>query len=93
TSSVSIFVLDPEHLTPGILFSAIARMADQYEQKTLPILVFPLSYAEAQSLSYERVYNLWSLNMEHTDAYFRYFNKLIKRGKTPKPYKDSDWKG
>ncbi|MFO7839677.1 MAG: hypothetical protein R6X08_09290 [Desulfosalsimonadaceae bacterium] len=81
TSSVSIFVLDPEQLTPAILFSAVSLMAEEYEQKTLPILVFPLAYAESHSLSYERVYNLWSLNMEHTDAYFTYFNKLIKREK------------
>ncbi len=76
TSSISVFVLDPEGLSPSILYQPIYQLSEKYELKTFPLLVFPLSYADAQSLPYERTYTLWALNMEHTDAYFKNFNQL-----------------
>ena len=75
TNSVSIFVIEPEDLPPAILYAPVTQLAEKYEQKTFPVLIYPLSYAEA--LSYERVYNLWVLNMEYTDDYFKHFERLI----------------
>jgi len=75
TNSVSIFVIEPEDLPPAILYVPVTQLAEKYEQKTFPVLIYPLSYAEA--LSYERIYNLWVLNMEYTDDYFKHFERLI----------------
>jgi len=77
TSSVSIFVLEPEELTPSIMNDAISRVSEKYAQKTFPVLIFPLSYTEEHACSYERIYNLWTLNMAHTDDYFKNFEILI----------------
>ena len=77
TNSVSVFVLDAEDLTPSILYAAINQIAEKYDQKTFPVLIYPLSYSEEQEFHYERVYNLWSFSMAHSDDYFKNFNHLI----------------
>jgi len=77
TSSMSIFVLDPEQLPASTLYGPIDLLAEKYKLKTFPVLIFPLSYARAQSFHFERTYTLWALNMEHTDAYFRNFHNLV----------------
>ncbi len=77
TNSVSVFVLDADELTPDILCSAINLISERYEHKTFPVLIYPLSYTEEQIFNYERVYNLWSLSMAHSDDYFKNFNLLI----------------
>ncbi len=77
TNSVSVFVLDDDELALSTLFSAIAQISEKYDQKTFPLLVFPISYAEEQAFKYERTYNLWTLSMDHSDDYFKNFNLLI----------------
>lgn len=77
TNSVSVFVLDADELTPTILYTAINQVSEKYDQKTFPILIYPLSYTEEQTFNYERIYNLWSFNMAHSDDYFKNFNHLI----------------
>ncbi len=77
TNSVSVFVLESEDVDPSIIYSSISQVAQKYEQKTFPVLIFPLPYASKQSINYEREYNLWALNMEYTDDYFQNFNLMI----------------
>ncbi|MBS3758918.1 MAG: PilZ domain-containing protein [Desulfobacterales bacterium] len=77
TNSISIFVLEPDKLTPSILYLAISQLSEKYEQKTFPVLVFPFSYTKEQPLKYERLYNLWALSMAYSDDYFKNFDLLI----------------
>ena len=77
TNSVSVFAIEPEEIKPAILFSAMNQVAERYAQRTFPILIYPLEFAKAQSFKYKRVYQLWALNMDYTDEYFKNFNLLI----------------
>ena len=43
-----------------------------------PILIYPKEYLEFQEIPYERTYNLWVLNMNNTDNYFRYLTRLLR---------------
>ena len=77
TNCISVFVVDPENLPASIFESAVSSLSTHYVGKKFPVLLFPLEYADMHSLRYEKKYDLWALNMQHTDDYFKNFNHLI----------------
>jgi hypothetical protein len=77
TNCISVFVIDLENLSPEMIRSAVAILSEKYKEKNFPVLLFPLAYADTHSFEYEKTYNLWTLNMQHTDDYFKNFNYLI----------------
>jgi len=77
TNSISIFITDPENLSPAVLQTAIYHLSEKYKEKKFPVLLYPVSYAADNDLKYEKTYVLWILNMQHTDDYFKNFNYLI----------------
>ena len=78
TSNMKIIVVDSSELTKEILYSALSQLSKKFEQDEIPVLVYPVSYVEKNSIPYEKLYNLWTLNMQYTDHYFKYLDELIK---------------
>ncbi|MFP4573798.1 MAG: hypothetical protein ACLFNW_12600 [Desulfobacterales bacterium] len=75
TNCISVFVIDQN--TPyEILKAAIYAMEEYYAAAKVPVLVYPLSYAEKQGPAYERVYCLWAMDMQYTDEFFKIYNSL-----------------
>lgn len=81
TNCIHVVVLDPEDLTYTTLFSGLNMLSEYYGQDKIPTLLYPLSYAVDQSISYDKTYNLWVLNLRHLDSYFRYLENLTNRNK------------
>jgi hypothetical protein len=77
-NSMHIFVMNPK-LPRQMLLSGISMLTKYYDQPEIPILLYPVSYAEKELIPYEKKYSLWVLNMQNTDDYFRYIDKLLKR--------------
>ncbi len=78
TSNIKIIVVDSSELTKDILYLALSQISKKFEQNEIPVLVYPVSYVEKNSIPYEKLYNLWTLNMQYTDHYFKYLDELIK---------------
>ncbi len=78
TNCVSLFILDQDDLPKNILQTALAQSLAKYSLNSLPILLYPISYADKQAISYEKKYSLWILNMHYTDHYFRYLKRMLK---------------
>lgn len=78
TSCVKVFVIDSEKLDADMLHKAIARVADITGRTAFPTLLYPAAYADEQEIEYEKIYNLWVISMQHTDAYFRYLDRLLR---------------
>ncbi|PLX45351.1 MAG: PilZ domain-containing protein [Desulfobacteraceae bacterium] len=78
TSNMKIIIVDSSELTKEILYSALSQLSKKFEQDEIPVLVYPVSYVEKNSIPYEKLYNLWTLNMQYTDHYFKYLDELIK---------------
>ncbi|RJP86083.1 MAG: PilZ domain-containing protein [Desulfobacteraceae bacterium] len=76
TNCISVFVVDPENLPAAILTAAVSSLSEHYKEKKFPVLLFPAEYATMHCLKYEKLYDLWTLNMQHTDDYFKNFNHL-----------------
>ena len=82
TNNIKIIVVDSSELTKDILYLALSQLSKRFEQDEIPVLVYPVSYVEKNSIPYEKLYNLWALNMEYTDHYFKYLDGLMKRNST-----------
>ena len=82
TNCVNVFVLDSEELTRDTLSLALSILFIRFDQEEMPVLIYPLSYAQTQQIAYERTYALWVLSMLHTDKYFGYLERLLKSVKS-----------
>ncbi len=78
TNSIKMVVLEDGGLDKDILMAAAGRIADAFPGGDVPLLVYPLSYAESVGLDIEKKYNLWILKTQYSDKYFAHMEKLFK---------------
>jgi hypothetical protein len=78
TNCIKIFVLDGHNLPREIFTTVISTVADSLMQDEIPVLLYPAIYAEDQNINYEKHYNLWVINLQYTDPYFKYLNRLLR---------------
>lgn len=78
TNCTKVIVLDGEDLSQDILTAALARVSATYEENGMPVLLYPVSYAEGKSILYEKIYTMWTLNLRYLDHYFRYCAELFR---------------
>lgn len=71
TSCALVVVID-ENLSGKVLDSALSCVADEYENQEMPVLVFPVSYAENHSLPVEKIYTLCIMNLQYTDKFIKF---------------------
>lgn len=85
TNCIHVIVLDSADLPYIALYSNLFELFKYYEQDKISILLYPVSYAESQSISYTKIYNLWVLNIPHSgDLYLKYMESLLKQNRTKK---------
>lgn len=79
THCINALILDPDNLPPEVLLSSMRLVEKASGQSDLPALIFPMSYAEENSIPLEKAYYLWICNM-HTQSqtYFKYLSRLLK---------------
>ena len=71
TNCTTVIILD--EMTPRFFVeSALSCISRSYEHQEMPILVYPPTYAEKNSLPVEKHYSLWIMNVQYTDKYFTY---------------------
>ena len=78
TRCIQLFVIDSDQLPRDIFYRALSELSVNFGMEEIPILLYPVSYAESQSISYEKLYRLWVLNTEYGDEYFRNLKKMIQ---------------
>lgn len=77
TNCINVFVMD-EDLPRNVLISAISNLSKYYAQDEVPVLLHPVSYADKQFIPYEKIYNLWVLNIHKSgEEYLKYIDKLV----------------
>ena len=79
TNCIKVIVIDSDDLPKDVSNLMFSKLSPKFEQNEIPVLIYPVSYAEKQSIPYEKTYNLWALDMQHTDRYFKHLNRLFKR--------------
>lgn len=78
TNCITVFILEPESLPLDLLYSTLNQLLVQLNQESMSVLLFPSTYAENHLLPYEKLYDLWILNEQNGDEYFKYINRLLR---------------
>jgi hypothetical protein len=78
TNSFKVIVIDSDDLPKEILYKALSLIHNQTGQDNMPVLLYPISFADNQLIPYEKVYNLWILNTQYSDGYFKYTKRLLR---------------
>lgn len=78
TSSIQVFILDRENLPPEVLNGAVGQLRVLYEDEVPAVLVHPAAWAERHALGHDKLYQLWILNLQHLDGYFRFCNRFLR---------------
>jgi len=77
TNCVHVFVMDAEDLPVEVLYEHVGTLFPYYSEDEIPVLLYPLSYVEDQSIPYEKVYNLWAFDCKHASRYYEYMGRII----------------
>jgi hypothetical protein len=79
SNCIHVFVLDPDNFSRTEFFANLSQLSHYYEHNKIPVLIYPLSYAETQFIDCEKIYNLWAINTQYTDQYLKYVENLFVR--------------
>jgi hypothetical protein len=74
---VHVFVIDTDGLPLDELCRHLALLSPLYTENEIPVLLYPLSYAESHAVSYEKVYNLWAFDTRHTGRFYAYMDSML----------------
>ncbi len=77
TNCVHVFIIDGEDLPVDVLCRHLALLSPHYTEDEIPILLYPLSYVENQSIAHEKVYNLWAFDCKYASRYYEYMGRII----------------
>lgn len=78
TNCFHVIILDANDLPINTIYICLSMLSKYYErQDEIPILLYPISYAQSQSVPDEKIYTLWILNTQYTDQYFKYMDNLF----------------
>ena len=77
SNCIKIFVLDPHALPADIFNTTISMATEKFEQKKIPVLIYPVDYVKIEPVNYEKLYNFWILNIQASDGYFEHINNLL----------------
>jgi hypothetical protein len=76
---VHAFVTDEENLPFEELVKHLNGLSSFYQEKEMPLLLFPSSYARNQSASLERVYNLLVFHVSVANQFGEFVGRLTNR--------------
>jgi hypothetical protein len=82
TNCATVIVID-ERTPRYFIESALSRVAGEYEHQEMPVLMYPVSYAEIHSLPVEKVYTLCIMNLQYTDKFIKFCDDGFRLSKKP----------
>ncbi len=78
TNCITVFILDPTELPYNIITAVSKLISEKLSMENPPLMIYPVEYLHNQKMSFDHIYNLWVLNTDNTDNYFRYLKRLLK---------------
>ena len=79
TNCINVIVVEQDGFQKEIFYKALSILSSRYDQEEMPVLLYPMSYAESQGIEYEKQYTLWALNLQCFDAYLKFTSRLLRR--------------
>ena len=91
TNSMKIFVIQ-QQLDLNLLYAALSTIAVRYHGAEIPVLLSPVEYATRKAIPFEKIYQLWVLNVPRAgDNFLQYMKTLTDR--TARKTDDVKWSG
>ena len=78
TNSIKVIVIDPDKLSKDVLQAVLSDVVRSSEYGILPVMIYPKECVDLMAIPFEKLYNLWIINLQNTDDYFRYLNRLLR---------------
>ena len=78
TNNIKVLVLDQDNLEINLLENCINELVKIYFDNYAHILLFPASYADKNSMQYEKIYRMWILDVNHSDGFYKYLKRMIR---------------
>ena len=78
TNGPKVIILDSESLPEHVLKTTLYLISARLKAENFPVLVYPVNYMIKNSVPFEKTYNLWMLDTQFGDTYFRYVNRLTR---------------
>ena len=78
TNGTKVIILDSENLPEHVLKTTLSLISARLKAENFPVLVYPVNYMTNNSVPFEKIYNLWMLDTQFGDTYFRYINRLTR---------------
>lgn len=78
TNSIKVIVIDSDKLSKDVLYDVLCDIVRSIEYECLPVMIYPKDYMDLKGIPFEKLYNLWIINLQNTDDYFRYLNRLLR---------------
>ncbi len=79
TNCIKVFIVRPQ-VSFGILHNVLLKLSDKYGSPDMPVLLYPVDYAVRKSVKFEKIYNLWVLDIPKAgDNYLYYMKSLTER--------------
>ena len=78
TNGIKVIILDSDSLPEDVLKTTLYLISGLLRTENFPVLIYPINYMVDNSISFEKTYNLWMLDTQFGDTYFRYVNRLTR---------------
>jgi hypothetical protein len=75
---IHVIVLDPEDLSKNVLYFILSNICNKLNQHDIPVLLYPVDYADSVKIPYEKQYTLWAMNLQYLDPYFKFIKRLLR---------------
>jgi hypothetical protein len=75
---IKVLVIDPVGLPLELLSLAVTKLGSVYHLDKVTFLIYPLSYVESVGISYEKKYQLWIIDMRHSNQFLDYVQRKFR---------------
>ncbi|RII27321.1 MAG: PilZ domain-containing protein [Geobacter sp.] len=81
TNCIKVFVVDEENFPREMFNLMLSCLTLKFNKDDVPVLVYPTTYAELNGIPYDKIYNMWVLNLLYSDEYMKFMEKILKTDK------------
>jgi hypothetical protein len=81
TNCLKVFVLDEVDFPRDMLYLMLSCITLKFNKDDVPVLVYPAAYAETHDIAFDKIYNMWILNLLYTDDYLKFMGKILQTDK------------
>jgi len=79
TNSIMVLMMQNSDVSSQVLHNILNHLTEPFDMASIPVLLFPLNFADEKGIPYEKIYNCWVLDNRYGDVYFSFLQKLIRK--------------